>query len=31
MRSAEGWNVPVQEKSGFTQDEVEAYMSEHGR
>ncbi len=31
MRSAEGWNVPVQEKSGFTQDEVEAYMAEHGR
>lgn len=31
MRAAEGWNVPVQDKSGFTQDEVEAYMSEHGR
>jgi twitching motility protein PilT len=31
MRSTEGWNVPVQDKSGFTQDEVEAYMSEHGR
>jgi twitching motility protein PilT len=31
MRGAEGWNVPTQEKTGFTQDEVEAYMTEHGR
>ncbi|HEX2751073.1 MAG TPA: ATPase, T2SS/T4P/T4SS family [Verrucomicrobiales bacterium] len=31
MRGAEGWNVPNIEKTGFTQDEVDAYMSEHGR
>jgi twitching motility protein PilT len=31
MRGAEGWNVPNIEKTGFTQDEVEAYMSENGR
>ena len=31
MRSTEGWNVPQQEKSGYSEDEVEAFMAEHGR
>lgn len=31
MRSAEGWNVPIPEKTGFSPEEVESYMSEHGR
>ena len=31
MRGTEGWNVPVQEKTGYSQDEVEAFMSDHGR
>jgi len=31
MRGAEGWNVPEIEKTGYSEDEVEAFMAEHGR
>lgn len=31
MRMAEGWNCPVQETTGFSQEDVEAYMSAQNR
>ena len=31
MRSSEGWTVPVQDKTGYSQEEVETFMAEHAR
>jgi twitching motility protein PilT len=31
MRSSEGWNVPVQATTGFSEDEVASFMATHNR